>query len=130
MVRLLSVEDVVFLNILVLNLIPGTRADKHEVLDRLKISKVLLAVDSCEGDLYDKAVVLLKGFVSEHAFASGNRRTAFVAMKYFLVNNNKKIKILDDPSNSRVMTGIREGYYSDKEIKEWIMYGTIREFRR
>ena len=44
--------------------------------------------------------------------------------------NDENVKIPDDPSNSCVMTGIREGYYSDAEIKEWIQHGKIREFKR
>jgi len=51
-------------------------------------------------------------------------------MKYFLLINNAKTKISDDPSNSRIMLGIREGYYSNEEIKEWIKNGKVREFKR
>ena len=28
------------------------------------------------------------------------------------------------------MLGIREGFYEDKEIKEWIKNGKIRKFKR
>lgn len=31
---------------------------------------------------------------------------------------------------ARVMIGIRENYYADQELKEWLKHGNIREFRR
>ena len=45
-------------------------------------------------------------------------------------NNNGKIKIKDDPSNANVLTGIRERFYTNNEIKEWIKNGKIKQFRR
>ena len=68
--------------------------------------------------------------VQKHAFASSNRRTAFVAAKDFLIKNRAKFNIKDDALNSKIMIGIREGYYADSEIKEWIKHGTARQFRR
>ena len=32
--------------------------------------------------------------------------------------------------NPKVLQGVRESYYSDKEIKDWLMGGEIREFKR
>lgn len=90
-------------------------------------------MDDCEeyeGDIFDKAVILLKGLIQKHPFASGNRRTAFIVTKYFLQINNKKFGIKDQEKQARVMQGIRERYYSDNEIKEWIKNGKIREFKR
>ena len=73
---------------------------------------------------------MLKGLVQGHAFASGNRRTAFIATKYFLTTNKAKISVGDEPENAKVMLGIREQQYSDSEIKEWLKHGKIREFKR
>lgn len=39
-------------------------------------------------------------------------------------------KIKDDPQQASVMRGIREGYYTEEEIKEWIKNGEIRAFKR
>ena len=68
--------------------------------------------------------------MQKHPFASGNRRTAFVVVKDFLLMNKAEFKIKDDPIYARVMLGIREGYYKEEEIKNWIVKGDIREFRR
>jgi death-on-curing family protein len=90
----------------------------------------LAECENKEGDLYDKAIVLLKGLVQKHPFASGNRRTAFIAAKDFVMSNKGKFGIQDDPKNAKVMQGAREKYYSDEELKEWIRNGKIREFKR
>jgi prophage maintenance system killer protein len=106
------------------------KKDKPKILSRAKIDLVLSGCEELEGVVFDKAVFLLNGLVRAHAFESGNRQTAFLVMKYFLLLNNEETNISDDPSNARIMLGIREGYYSADEIKEWIKNGKIREFKR
>ena len=123
-------DQIIEYNILALSLIRAKKADKAEVLSYQKIKETIKACKHTKGDIYDKAIVLLKGIIQKHAFASGNRRTAFIATKAFLAENNAKINIKDDPSQARVLQGIREGYYTDDEIKEWIKHGKIREFKR
>ena len=98
--------------------------------NRAKLSE---AIDKCKevnGDIYDKAAILLKELVKAHAFASGNRRTAFITTLDFVKRNKGKVKIKDDPTNAKVLTGIREGYYTNNEIKEWIKNGKIKQFKR
>ena len=77
-----------------------------------------------------KPACLLKEIIQEHPFESGNRRTAFIVAKEFLLSNKATFGVKDNPTHARVMQGIREGYYKDEEIKEWIKNGKIREFRR
>ena len=123
-------EKIIELNILILNLINVKKADQPKVLSHRKITQ---SIDDCKrfkGDLYDKAVILMKSIIKNHAFASGNRRTAFITTKYFILENKGKIKIKDDPSYARAMQGIRENYYSHDEIKDWIKNGKIKQFER
>jgi death-on-curing protein len=126
----LEAEKVIEFNLLALTAIRVKKADQPRILSRVKLENVLKSCKEKEGDVFDKATVLLGGLVMAHAFASGNRRTAFIAMKYFLLINNVRTKISDDPANSKIMLGIRENYYSSAEIKEWIKNGKIREFKR
>lgn len=72
----------------------------------------------------------MKELVQRHAFASSNRRTAFITAVDFVRSNNGKFRIADNPLNAKVMLGIRENCYSDEEIMEWIRNGKIREFER
>lgn len=72
-----------------------------------------------------KAVYLLKNTINKHPFASGNRRTAFIITKHFLLLNELEFNIKDEPEYAKIMTGIRENYYADDEIKNWIKHGQI-----
>lgn len=125
-----SPEKITEYNFLALELIRVKKADKPKVLSMTKIRCVIEECENKEGSVYDKAVVLLKGLVQKHPFASGNRRTAFIATKYFVLRNKSKFGIKDDPSYAKVMQGVREHYYSDEELREWIKHGKIREFTR
>lgn len=82
------------------------------------------------GDIIDKAAILLKEIVKNHVFASGNRRTALLATLVFCRINGHNIYISDKPTDSKVLTGIREDYYSMNEIKKWLKNGKIRKFKR
>ena len=125
-----DVEKIVEFNLLSLSVIKVKKSDSSRVLSRAKISAALDACKKSREDVFGKAAILLKGLVQAHAFASGNRRTAFLAMKFFLVTNNQTLGIGDNPENAKVLLGIREDFYSDKEIKEWVKHGKIREFKR
>ena len=125
-----SPERIIEYNLLALELIKVKKADSAKVLSMSKIREIIEECENNEGNVYDKSVVLLKGLIQKHPFASGNRRTAFIAAKNFVLRNKSKFGIKDDPHYAKVMQGIREHYYSDDEIKEWIKHGKIREFTR
>ncbi|MBI4646675.1 MAG: type II toxin-antitoxin system death-on-curing family toxin [Bacteroidia bacterium] len=126
----LTSQEIIEFNILALNLIQTKKADKSEVLSYRKIQDIVTGCQQEKGDIYDKAVYLLKNTIKKHAFASGNRRTAFIITKHFLLLNEIVLNIKDEPEYAKIMTGIRENYYADNEIKNWIKYGQIREFKR
>lgn len=121
-----SAEKIIEYNILSLKFIRVKKADQPKVLSYLKIVNIIDKTKETKGDIYDKAVVLMKCLIQKHPFASGNRRTAFIVTKEFLSNNQKAFNIPDKPEQARAMQGIREDYYKDKEIKEWIKNGEIK----
>lgn len=125
-----TAEKIIEYNLLTLKLIKVKKADRPKVLGHKKILEVIDECEQSRGDIYDKAVCLLKGLVQKHPFASGNRRTAFVVAKEFLLMNKTPFRIADDPTYARVMIGIRENFYKDYEIKEWLKHGKIKEFKR
>ncbi|MGV8169203.1 MAG: type II toxin-antitoxin system death-on-curing family toxin [Candidatus Nanoarchaeia archaeon] len=125
-----SAQHVIELNKLAIKLFVQKKSDKHEVLSYSKIKDSLKNCILTEGDVYDKAVALLKSLVKAHAFASGNRRTAVLATLVFCGINDHKIYIPNNPTNSRTLIGIRENYYEDNELKNWLKNGKIREFKR
>jgi len=125
-----TAEKIIEYNFLALKLIKVKKADSPKVLSYHSIANVIEGCKSLDGDIYDKAVHLMKGIIQKHPFASGNRRTAFIVAKEFLLDNRAHFKIMDDPSYARVMQGIRENFYTNEELKEWIKNGKIREFNR
>lgn len=125
-----SIEKIIGYNFLALTLIKVKRADQLEVLSYGKIKEILTACETKQGDLYNKAVVLLKGIVQKHPFASGNKRTAFITAKNFLLDNKGKLGVKEDPSCAKIMAAIRHDYYTDEELKGWLQHGQIRAFNR
>ena len=125
-----SAEEIIELNVLVLSVIRVKKGDRHQLLGTGKLRQVVAECMESEGGIYKKAGILLCGLVRAHAFASGNRRTAFVAAKKFLEMNGNKIGVADSPENARVLQGVRDGYYSEEEIVEWIEHGKIRPYLR
>ena len=123
-------EKVIEYNLLALTLIKVKKADQPKVFSNHAIVSAIEECRQAEGDIYDKAIHLLKGIIQKHPFASGNRRTAFIVAKEFLLSNNAVFRVKDDPAHALVMQGIREDYYTHEEIKEWIKNGKIREFKR
>ena len=120
-------DEIIEINILALGLVKVKKADKHQVLSYQKIISAVSKAEGTEGDLYLKAAVLMRELSRAHCFASGNRRTAFLATKDFVIRNSGKFVIPDDPDYANVMRGIREGTYSETEISEWISNGKINK---
>ncbi len=86
-------EKIIEYNMLALNILKVKKADKPEVLSYARIKEVIEDCTEKKGDLYDKAVVLLKGIIQKHPFASGNRRTAFIVAKDFLLSNSENLRL-------------------------------------
>lgn len=127
MMRYLANDEVVAINEEVLSSIKVKKADSFKVLSHSKLNSVLEKVAEATGDIYDKAVALLKGISQEHPFASGNRRTAMVATIRFLRMNGEEALVKED---AKILQGVRESYYADSEIKQWLKGDDMREFKR
>lgn len=127
MIIYLKEEHIIDYNQKVLKEIIKKKADKHEVINIGAIKNALDATYDADGDVYKKAAVLLLKLVKGHGFASGNRRTAYMATRIFLQINGKKILASDDET---VFQGIREGFYSIPELKNWLMGNEIKTFHR
>ena len=125
-----TAEKIVEYNLLVLTVVPGKKKDRPRLASRAKLDDVLVRCRVAGGDVYDKATVLLCGLIQEHPFESGNRRTAVIATKAFLIENKAFFSPRDDSDQSKVLVGVRERYYTNDEIKEWLQYGKIRRFIR
>ena len=122
-----TVDELIETNRRALIEIQSKKADSHRVLSRPLLIAALEKVEAESGDLYDKAAVLLTELVRAHAFASGVRRTAYVATMSFLRTNGQHPSVIPDP---KILTGVREDFYAQDEIKEWLKGNAIRKFTR
>ena len=129
-IKHLSAQEIIEFNILSIDLIKSKKADKSEILSYQKIREIVSGCEELDADIYGKAAYILKSIIKKHAFASGNRRTAFIATKHFVLTNGGEFRITDEPEYAKIMTGIRENYYTDDEIINWIKDGSIRKFER
>ena len=125
-----TVEEIQYNNTIAIEMFRRSKHDQAKTISVSFLQKIIDTVKSIPGDLYDKAALMLLELTQIHAFESGNKRTAFLTTKKFVITNGERFRIPDRESNVKVMIGIRENYYTEKEIKEWIKHGKIKAFRR
>ncbi len=125
-----KVEEIIDFNKKILEKIKVKKKDKAGVMSYSKLVEIIDSCKTIKGDIYDKAVWLLKSLTQKHPFESGNRRTAFGITKKFILENMGKFGVKNSEKGAKVLQGVREGYYKDYEIKKWLKEGVIREFKR
>ena len=125
-----TVEEIQYNNAIAIEMFRRSKHDQAKTISVPYIQKVIDLIKLEPGDVYDKAATLLLELTRIHAFESGNKRTAFLTTKKFVVTNGERFRIPDKESNVKIMIGIRENYYTKKELKEWIKHGKIKVFKR
>lgn len=125
-----TVEEIQYNNTIAIEMFRRSKHDQAKTISISYIQKVLGLIKLEPGDVYDKAATLLFELTRIHAFESGNKRTAFLTTKKFVITNGKRFNILDTEKNVKIMIGIRENFYTHKEMKEWIRHGKIKTFKR
>lgn len=63
------------------------------------------------------------GIAKNHPFVDGNKRTAFVALEFFLELNGYTLNA-DDVDCVMVMLGVADGSISETKLAEWIEENT------
>ena len=125
-----TIDEIQYYNTIAIEMFRKSKSDQAKTISVSYIQKTIDKTKKNPGDIYDKAARLLIELTRIHAFESGNKRTAFLSTKKFVLKNEGKFNIPDTIDNVKVMIGIRENYYSQNEIKEWIMNGKIKKFER
>jgi len=125
-----TVDEIQYYNTIAIEMFRKSKKDQAKTINVFYIQKAIEETKMNPGDIYDKAAQLLIELTRMHAFESGNKRTAFLTTKKFILKNGGKFNIPDTINNVKVMIGIREKYYSQDEIKEWIINGKIKKFER
>lgn len=74
-------------------------------------------------DLYptpeEKAAAILESIVKNHPFIDGNKRTGYVLMRLFLMENKTDISATEEEKYNLVLS-VADGKFEYSEIKEWI----------
>jgi len=125
-----TVDEIQYNNTIAIEMFRKSKQDQAKTISVSYIQKAIDKTKMNPGGIYDKAARLLIGLTRIHAFESGNKRTAFLSTKKFILKNEEKFNIPDTTNNVRVIIDIRENYYSQNEVKEWIMNGKIKKFER
>lgn len=120
-----TVEEIDQANDMIIKEINVSRKDYHRVYHKDRIVKILEEMKNIDGDIYDKAVFLLKNLIITHPFGSANRRTAYVVTHTFLWENIDEaphIKLKDE----KFLESIRHGWVTDEEVKLWLQGKTTK----
>ena len=93
--------------------------DDGLLLSALARPQNLLAYGEPAPDLASLAAAYAYGIASNHPFVDGNKRTALVAARTFLILNGVDLKATQD---DKVLTflSLAEGAVSEEELADWI----------
>lgn len=72
-----------------------------------------------EGDLADRAALLIRGIAQEHPFVDGNKRTAFEVAETFLARNGIDLRASDEEIIALLLR-VARGEASRDTIATWI----------
>ncbi len=115
-----SIEDIISANKKAVELLRVTKAEKHELLAQEKdVQKVIDRVKSSEGNLKEKAAILLMEINRKHFFGSANKRTSFIVAADFLLANEGKIP-LKRKEDVEFLMDIRAGRKDLEDIVRWL----------
>lgn len=115
-----TVSEIIETNRFVLQEIKVSKKDYHRVYHEDRILEILEGTRKLKGDVYDKAVYLLKNLIMRHPFGSANRRTAYIITHIFLWENFGKAPHIKTEKAEKFLEGVRRGWVSDKEVKLWL----------
>jgi death on curing protein len=93
--------------------------DEGLLLSALARPQNLLAYGESAPDLASLAAAYAYGIARNHPFVDGNKRTALVAARTFLILNGVDLEATQD---DKVLTflSLAEGAVSEEELAEWI----------
>jgi death-on-curing protein len=70
--------------------------------------------------IHEKAAALIESIVKNHPFVDGNKRTGYVMMRLFLLNNGFDIQASQDEKYTFVIR-IASGSLTIKHITSWVL---------
>jgi death-on-curing protein len=118
---MIQYEDVLNIHEFLINKFGGTHGIRDESLLQSALSRPFQTFDQV--DLYkshvEKAAALIESVVTNHPFIDGNKRTGYVLMRLYLMENNLDISA-DQKEKYEFVISIASGNRSYDQIAEWI----------
>jgi death-on-curing protein len=74
--------------------------------------------------IIDKAAALLESIITNHPFVDGNKRTAYVITRLFLMENGYEIAASAE-EKYKMVNGTAEGIFRYEQIREWLINHTV-----
>jgi death-on-curing family protein len=127
--KYLNEEDLIRINKSVLNF-KQKKADSHSILKPGALHNVVEKHKTTSGDTYDIAADVMRDVVQAHPFASGNKRSGLMSAATFLHNNKLTMNKEVSKADPNVLIGVKENYYTHRELRDWLQHGDIRRFKR
>ena len=93
--------------------------DEGLLLSALARPQNLLAYGEPAPDLASLAAAYAYGIARDHPFVDGNKRTALVAARTFLILNEVDLKATQD-DKVLIFLNLAEGAISEEELADWI----------
>ncbi|MBC7686286.1 MAG: type II toxin-antitoxin system death-on-curing family toxin [Bdellovibrionales bacterium] len=93
--------------------------DKNAVESALARARQLATHGSPQPDAAALAASYAYGIVHNHGFSDGNKRTAWVTARVFLLDNGETLKYAQ-VEVMRPMRGVAAGNFDEKQLAEWL----------
>ena len=118
---MIQYEDVLNIHEFLINKFGGSHGIREKILLESALARPFQTFDKV--DLYkshiEKAAALIESIVTNHPFIDGNKRTGYVLMRLYLMENNLDISA-DQNEKYEFVTSIASGSISYDLIVEWI----------
>ncbi len=124
---MIQYEDVLNIHEFLINKFGGSHGIRDERLLESALARPFQTFDQV--DLHKsnikKAAALIESIVTNHPFIDGNKRTGYVLMRLFLMENNLDISA-DQNEKYEFVTAIASGNISYDQIVEWIQSHIVK----
>jgi len=118
---MIHLEDVLNIHEFLINKFGGSHGLRDESLLKSALARPFQTFD--QADLHktfvEKAAALIESIITNHPFIDGNKRTGYVLMRLYLMENGLDI-IADQDEKYDFVIAIASGDISYEQIVDWI----------